>query len=284
MKLSITGSTGLVGRFIVDAALESGHEITLLSRAAPGEWRGEWQEFQLGDPPNLQGQSAVIHAAFDHIPGRYRGGEGDDPERFRQRNLEGSLRLVQAADRVGCRVIFLSSRAVYGDYPLGTKLTEDMAAAPDTLYGEVKREVEKAVTALGGTSLRVTGVYGPPGAGQKLKWADLFDDFAKGREITPRKATEVHGADVAAACLLALNPDAPVVLNVSDLMLDRHDLLSLWSEISGERGHLPERVRRPGPAEMDCGQLRLLGWKPKGIAGLRDALTEITQAGARSTP
>lgn len=284
MKLAITGGTGLVGRFITDAVREAGHEITLMSRAAPVDWRGAWQAFRLGDMPNLKGQSAVIHAAFDHIPGRYRGGEGGDPEGFRQRNLDGSLRLVKAADRVGCRVIFLSSRAVYGAYPPGAKLTEDMTATPDTLYGEVKREVEKAVTAVGGTSLRATGVYGPPGAGQKHKWLDLFDEFARGHEIAPRKATEVHGADVAAASLLALDPHAPAVLNVSDLMLDRHDLLSLWSEITGQRGRLPERVQGPGPAEMDCKRLRSFGWKPKGTVGLRGALIEIAQAGARSTP
>jgi UDP-glucose 4-epimerase len=46
------------------------------------------------------GTDAVVHAAFDHLPGRYRGGEGDDPARFRRINLDGSVRLFESAKRM----------------------------------------------------------------------------------------------------------------------------------------------------------------------------------------
>lgn len=289
MRVAVTGGTGLVGQNIALEAVNAGHVVSVLVRKQPPDGllpaAVSWQLFDLNDSTcqDLSGFDALVHCAFDHIPGRYRGGEGSDPVGFKRRNLDGSKRVVAAAEAQACRVVFLSSRAVYGTYPSGTKLTEDMTATPDTLYGEVKLQVEAAVTEAGGTSLRATGIYGAPGIGQRHKWADLFEDFAQGREIAPRKATEVHGADLAAACLLALNPGAPAILNVSDLMLDRCDLLSIWSEVSGQTGQMPERVVGSGPAEMDCERLRSLGWEPCGIAGLRKTLVEIAQPGARST-
>ncbi|MEM8843262.1 MAG: NAD(P)-dependent oxidoreductase [Pseudomonadota bacterium] len=289
MRLAIAGGTGLVGRFITEAALAAGHGVTLLTRRAPQPSAFSKPVAHLPydlerDPPPLDGVDGLIHAAFDHVPGRYRGGEGRDPERFRRRNVLGSQKMLDMARDAGCRVIFLSSRAVYGAYPPGSLLTESTPPRPDTLYGEVKLEVEQAVARAGGTSLRATGVYGPPGPGQRHKWADLFADFAAGREITPRRATEVHGADLAAACLIALQQPTPPVLNVSDIMLDRRDLLELWSGISGATGRLPEPAPQPGPAEMDCTALRALGWEPGGRGRLCVALARIAQSGAASTP
>ena len=292
MRLAITGGTGLVGRFVVNAALERGWDVTLFGRQSPpvGAFARpvSFVPFRLDDietVPDLSGHDGLVHAAFDHIPGRYRGGEGSDPEGFRRRNVLGSQGIIRAAGAAGCRVIFLSSRAVYGTRPAGTMLGEDSPAFPDTLYGETKLAVEETVTAQGGVSLRATGVFGPPGPGQRHKWVDLFSDFAEHRAITPRKATEVHGADLAAACLLALEGPTPPVLNVSDVMVDRYDLLTLWSEVSGRSGLLPARAEGPGPAQMACGALRKRGWQPRGWTGLRQALTEIAaQDGAVSTP
>lgn len=291
MHLAVTGGTGLVGHFIVRAAIRQGLSVSVLARKQPavGSAAGAgsaWRPFDLDDPDrvDLGGVDALVHAAFDHLPGRYRGGEGADPTGFHRRNALGSRRLVDHAGAAGCRVIFLSSRAVYGGAPDGAILTEDTPPRPDTLYGAVKLSVEQAVTDVGGVSLRATGVYGPPGPGQRHKWADLFDDFAAGRPVASRRATEVQGDDLAAACLRALDPATPPVLNVSDLMLDRRDLLALWSEVSGIPGALPDAVPGPGPAAMDCAALRALGWQPQGRAGLSATLRAIAQSGAASTP
>jgi len=284
MRLAITGGTGLVGQFITRAALSSGHGVTLFGRRAPdASVFGQdlpFEPFDLAGPaPDLRGFDGLIHGAFDHIPGRYRGGEGDDPEGFRRRNLLGSQRLIETMGDAGGRVIFLSSRAAYGDYPAGSTLRETTASRPETLYGQVKLAVEQITSAAGGTSLRATGVYGPPAPAQRHKWAEVFADFATGQPIAPRRATEVHGEDLAAACLLALETQTPALLNVSDLMLDRRDLLALWSEISGIKGSLPDAAPEPGPAAMDCTGLKALGWKPQGRAGLRKTLQAISEAG-----
>ncbi|MDO5529574.1 MAG: SDR family oxidoreductase, partial [Paracoccus sp. (in: a-proteobacteria)] len=243
MRLAVTGATGRVGGFIVAEAQAAGDEVVAFTRrGAPGL---PHRPYDLAGPaPDLSGFDALIHCGFAHVPGRYRGGEGDDPAGFEARNLGGSLRLFAAAQDAGARVIFISSRAVYDG--LEGPLSERAACAPTSLYGQLKLAAERALRD-DAMILRATGVYG---AGAAHKWRGLFDDFAAGRAIEPRAGTELHGADLAAAVRLGLE-GAQGCYNVSDLMLDRRDLLSLWAEITGQRGHLPDRATAL-PAEMDC--------------------------------
>jgi len=287
MKVAVTGGTGLVGRFIVAALLAAGDEVTVLGRHAParGAFGAEvaFRPFDLAAPHlRLDGATALVHAGFAHVPGRYRGGEGNDPAGFLARNLEGTRQLfAQAAAQGVGRILFLSSRAVYGPHPAGTVLTETMAPAPDTLYGRVKRDAEAALAALEvpGASLRATGVYGPAGPGQAQKWRALFRDFAAGARIAPRAGTELHGGDLAAAVRLLLTlPEAalaPRVFNVSDILLDRRELLAEWSAASGQAGPLPGPADHGAVNVMATERLRALGWRPRGRAGLRAALGEI---------
>lgn len=279
MRVAVTGGTGLVGRFIVNEALAAGDAVTVLTRTAPtdGFFQGEVTHLPYaldGASPDLGAFDAVIHAAFDHLPGRYRGGEGDDPAGFLQRNRDGSTRLFAAAAQAGAKVIFLSSRAVYG--PQAGALDEGMTCNPDTLYGQAKLAAEQTLMASGQPAmiLRATGVYGPAGPGQRHKWADLFDDFAAGRPIAPRAGTEVHGDDLAAAVRLGLR-GTEGVYNVSDLLLDRHDLLVEWQAQTGIPGTLPERADSSGFRGMTTDRLAAFGWQPGGTQLLRASLREM---------
>lgn len=288
MRLAITGGTGLVGRFLVQEALAAGDEVTVLSRRppAPGFYARPVAHLPHdldAPPPALSGHDALIHAGFAHLPGRYRGGEGDDPAGFMRRNLEGSAALIAAAEAAGlARLVFLSSRAVYGRQPSGAVLSETTEPHPDSLYGQVKLEAEArfAASRIPATILRATGVYGPPGPGQSHKWAALFAQFAAGEPIAPRVGTELHGADLAAAMRLGLQGRAEGVLNASDLLLDRRDLLALWAQLSGQDGILPAAADGAAFNPMDCARLRACGWVPSGQAGLRAALMQMAEGTA----
>lgn len=289
MKFAVTGATGFVGHHIVAHLLATGHAVTALGRRPSLHAGAAFAPFDLdGAAPDLGGHDILVHAALSHVPGRYRGGEGDAPEAFLRRNLDGTLRLFQAARTQGVtRILFLSSRAVYGDYPPGTALHEDLPPRPDTLYGEVKRRAEEALAQLAGprlrvASLRATGVYGPPVPGLEHKWARLLDDFVRGRPIAPRAATEVHADDLAEAIrlLATADPDAlaPGVFNVSDFVLDLHDLLATFAELAG--------LDRPPPARADAGavnamttdRLRRLGWQPVGPSRIAETLRKLAAA------
>lgn len=292
MTVLVTGGTGFVGRFVVEALLRQGRSVRVMGRTPPAAgFFSAPLEFVEGslDPERdrgaaLEGVKHLVHAAFDHVPGRYRGGEGEDPSGFVARNVGGTFALFEAAKRAGvARVVFLSSRAVYGDRPVGAELTEETEPHPGTLYGDVKRAAELALGDLAdrgfrGVSLRVTGVYGPAAPGRTHKWSDLFDDYLAGRVVGPRRASEVHGDDVAAAVLLALDaPEPPPVLNVSDILLDRHELLAIVQAATGCAHPLPSRSVEPVNA-MNCDLLRSLGWRPGGFDLLEQTVVKLLQA------
>jgi nucleoside-diphosphate-sugar epimerase len=295
----VSGGSGFVGRFIVENLLGEGMTVRIAGRARPvGKFFSQAVEFvpQALDPESdfsvaFSGVDFFVHAAFDHLPGRYRGGEDGDPEAFRRCNHLGTVAFFRAAKAAGVRrAMFLSSRAVYGAQKPGTVLTERTVPHPDTLYGEVKLAAERDILAMAGESfepcvLRITGVYGPAGQGRRHKWADLFDDWRAGREIAPRAGTEVHGEDVAAAVSLMFSTPAPVsgeVFNVSDILLDRRELLGMASEITGVARPLPASADLSALNVMSCEKLGMLGWRPGGNAKLIDFLRECLAASARS--
>jgi len=289
MRIAVTGASGQVGHWIAAGLLEAGHEVVALGRHPSRHAQAEHRPFDLGGPPpDLSRCEALVHAALSHAPGRYRGGEGDDPDGFVRLNAEGTARLFAAARSAGVgRALFLSSRAVYGAYPSGTPLHEGLPPRPDTLYGRVKLEGERALAALAApgfsvASLRVTGVYGPPVAGLPHKWADLFAAFGRGERVAPRAGTEVHAGDLAEAVRMLLAAPAamaPGLFDISDFVLDRRDLLAAWADVSGVSGPLPEAADTARVSAMSAARLRALGWRPRGRPGLAPVLRALAAGG-----
>jgi UDP-glucose 4-epimerase len=284
MRVLVTGGSGTAGRFVVEALLADGHSVTVAGRTKPHhDFFSGPVDFSFGDlepenasPALFEGAGGFVHAGFHHVEGKYRGGEGNDPQTFRRFNVDGSLALFDAAKEAGVRrAVFLSSRAVYGTQPPGVLLSEDTEPHPDTLYGEAKLDVEHGIAAMADArflpvSLRVTGIYGPAGAGRVHKWAGLFAEYEAGEAIAPRVGTEVHGADMADAVRLMLEGDAEAIraagclFNVSDLLLDRHDLLAEHARLTGCEQPLPGRADASAYNAMDCARLKSLGWQPRG--------------------
>ena len=109
MRVLVTGAGGTVGRFVVPGARGRRPPRHHPRPRTPATTLGILAD----SAPRLPPADALVHAALAHVPGAYRGGEGDDPARFRRLNLDGTRALFDAAG--GARVVFLSSRAVYGD-------------------------------------------------------------------------------------------------------------------------------------------------------------------------
>ena len=279
-RVRVSGGTGFVGRFIVEELLRQDYAVTVSGRAQPSDafFTGPVRFVRQALDPAADfggifaGVDVFVHAAFDHVPGRYRGGEGADPENFRRRNQLGSIGLFEAARQAGVkRAIFLSSRAVYGAHPSGVRLDEKTSCRPDTLYGEVKLAVEEGLRRLARpgfetASLRITGVYGPAAEGRAHKWSGLIEDYLAGRPVTPRVGTEVHGEDVAASIslLLGQTPWCEPALNVSDIVLDRRDLLAIVRRECGVPHPLPAHADAGSLNVMATDRLRAMGWMPGG--------------------
>lgn len=281
-RVLVSGGTGYVGRFIVEHLLANGYKVTVGARTPPppGFFSKPVGFTRLVLDPDRDQIDAFddvyyfVHAAFDHVEGKYRGGEGNDPAGFARHNLDGSATLFENARDAGVRrCCFVSSRAVYGNLTPGTRLVETMPARPDTLYGLVKLQAERSLSALCNhafitTSLRVTGVYGPAGIGRSDKWQQPIMDYIAGKQVGSRAGTEVHGQDVGAAVRLMLESDGlrinGEVFNVSDLAVDMRDVLSIVRTETGLRYPLPDPADGAALNVMDTTRLERLGWRPGG--------------------
>lgn len=298
MIVAVTGATGYVGRFVVAALQARGDRVRALVRPGRENLRlAEEIELVTGDlddPPSdlCAGADALVHAALDHLPGRYRGGEGDDPQRYLDINLMGSLRLLRQARAMGVRrCVLLSSRAVYGRRVPGIPLDETHPAWPDTLYGATKVALEAFAAALGQGQgweigvLRPTGVYGITHPVERSKWYDLVRTTLAG-EVWPgrRGGSEVHGADVARAVLLLLGTSdlAGRVFNCADLYLTDRDIASTVQRLAGVDGPLPEAPRAPPRDLMVCRALAELRFRFGGRPLLERTLAELIEAVRRA--
>lgn len=291
MKVLVSGGTGLVGQYIVEGLLSAGYEVIIGGRKPPATnlFSKPVRYVHLTLDPDRDQLEAfddaylLVHAAFDHLPGRYRGGEGDDPRMFRHRNLDGSVALFETARRAGTRrCVFLSSRAAYRTPAPGVTLSE--ASAPDnpeTLYGDIKLCAERALADLSGpgfatASLRLTGVYGDR---MPNKWQALFEDYLDGRQVPSRAGTEVHGHDVAQAVRLMLTTEAGQIdrqiFNVSDILTDTREILSMLKEVSGCPHPLPAAADKLAVKAMSTDKIAALGWVPGGKQLLQRTVQDI---------
>lgn len=290
MKVLISGGTGLVGRYIVEGLLVGGYQVIVGGRrppeagffSKPVEFVPFFLDPALDQIEAFDNAYFFVHAAFDHLPGKYRGGEGDDPEGFRRLNLDGTVKLFETARKAGTRrAVFLSSRAVYDGQAAGTLLTEDMVLEPASLYGEVKLHAERALADLSApgfatSSLRLTGVYGNL---RPNKWDALLADYLAGRPVPSRAGTEIHGRDVAGAIRLMLETEtgkvAGQVFNTSDMLTDTNEILG---HLPGARHDLPAPADRGAVNLMSTDKLRALGWQPGGADLLRQTIRDLARS------
>ncbi|MCY4128377.1 MAG: NAD(P)-dependent oxidoreductase [Gammaproteobacteria bacterium] len=304
MRIAVTGATGLVGEFLIPRLLEDDHVVHALWRSEK-RWaetfepnkRLRWFQGDLMDMRSLETLvvdcDAVVHAALEHQPGRYRGGEGDDPTRFKLVNLkqtEALLKMLQSTQVT--RTVFISSRAVFdGRGKSNASLPDSTPTKPVSLYGEIKARTEAlgdALSNIGFCTLRPTGIYGATRRPQDNKWSELISHVSDGdglsREYSNQLRTEVHGDDVASAILLLLTAPVATVehrhFNCSDIAVSQAQLVDLMRQIKD--GHtvdlesLPTGTPPTNP--MLCDGLLGLGWKPGGMAKLVAALRQMLVA------
>lgn len=302
MRVALTGATGYVGGFILSELLRHGGKVAALTRLrgqsepAPVDWVCGDLSSSEALAELLAGADALVHCAYSHVPGRYRGGEGDDRHGFWRTNLLGSVALFEQARAAGVgRLVLLSSRAVYGHRTAGGRgwVDETTRPVPDTYYGALKLALEAHVSALAdvdglcAASLRPTGVYGVAQPAARSKWFDLAVAIAKGQPLpAPRRATEVHGRDVASAVWLLLTKPADVIagraFNCSDLVVDTSAVAAKLAACMGRQlPALPPAANSLRHA-MRTSALRQLGWRPGGEGLLDATLAELAALAAEA--
>lgn len=294
MIAAVTGATGVVGGFVVRRLLAEGVAVRAWHRGAPPPVAGlAWLPGDLRDPASMaalvDGADCLVHCAYQHVPGRYRGGEGDDLDGFLAANVGGSLALLAAARRAGVgRAVVLSSRAVFGDRRPPAIVGDDAPLMPDSHYGAAKMALEAFVSSFGRgdgwavAALRPTGVYGLVEPVERSKWFDLVAAALDGRDLPPARAgSEVHGDDVAAAVWLLLTADADRVagraFNCSDLVVSSARVVEALAALGlAAPGTCPEAASPT--VVMACPGLEGLGLSFGGEALFRRTVAELAAA------
>jgi nucleoside-diphosphate-sugar epimerase len=214
MNAAVTGGTGFVGRHLIVALCEGGHQVTALvrSRKKAESLRDSGARLIEGDLGHdlalsaaTRGQDAVFHVAGLT--------KARDEAEFNEVNRDGTRRLLDAAVRDGRpRFIYVSSLAAVGPSAPGAPRGDDLPPAPVTAYGRSKLAGERIVrgSALPWTILRPPMVYGP-GDTELLKvfklarlgWTPIF-----GRGT--QELSAVYAPDLASALVAAAEAEATV--------------------------------------------------------------------------
>ncbi len=249
----------------------------------------EWVEGELADAASIRHLvrrcDAVVHTALHHPGGGFRGGEGDLVE-FVERNVVGTVRLIEAAREAGVRrFIFLSTCAVHevilGDRPLD----ETHPLWPTSPYGAHKAALEKFVHSYGLgegypiCALRPTGVYGLAFPQQRSKWYELVSAVVRGEAVEClRGGKEVHVADVARAVCLLLDAEgvAGQAYNCCDRYVSEHEVASLARRIANSQSEIRGEAAEP-KHQIATGKLRALGMTFGGHALLEQTVGELVQ-------
>ena len=177
MRIAVTGATGFLGRYLVAELAGQGHHCRCWYRMT-SDRSGflvpqdaiTWVPGDLGDPESaqdlLQHCDAVVHAALFRPSRRFMGGEGDMLP-FVEKNIVGTIRLIETARRAGlARFIFISTCAVHDKILDDRPLDETHPLWPASHYGAHKAALEAFVHSYGFghgfpiCALRPTGIYG----------------------------------------------------------------------------------------------------------------------------
>lgn len=190
--LAITGATGFVGSHLLNLAVRAGFPVRALTRQTQDDRPNvTWVRGALDNPASLSvlctGADVVIHiAGVVNAPTR---------EGFEAGNVAGTLAVVEAAKKAGCkRFIHVSSLA---------------ATLPKlSIYGDTKARAEKIVASSGldWTIIRPPAIYGP-GDGEML---ELFKMAKTGFITLPPDAdgrlSAIHVDDLSRA-LMTIIPE-----------------------------------------------------------------------------
>jgi nucleoside-diphosphate-sugar epimerase len=211
MKVLVTGASGFLGGSLCTELAQHGHEpVAMVRRQGSGpadvaEVRGD-----LADPDSLRDALAsaspevVVHLAAEIASQR-------SAAKVREANVEGTKRLVEAAEGAGTRRLVFASTVVTGD--AGGELLDETSTLPvQTAYGASKQEGERLVrdSGLEDVVLRPSHVYGAGGWFEeefvnRLRQPGRFAVIGRGDNWWD----VVRDADVVQAFVLAVEKAAP---------------------------------------------------------------------------
>ncbi|MFT4978022.1 MAG: nucleoside-diphosphate-sugar epimerase [Myxococcota bacterium] len=165
-RIFVTGASGRVGRPLVTALAEAGHEVIGLARSedkARTVRDAGARDCVIGDlkDEDVLRTGAAGASRIYHLAGGARGPGQVTPDVLNNQGTRHLISALSGRDDIE-RVVFTSTCAVYGDR-VNLWVPEDMPPTPNTRYGTSKVDAEQALieSGLPVVLVRLAAVYGP---------------------------------------------------------------------------------------------------------------------------
>ncbi|GHD19186.1 dTDP-4-dehydrorhamnose reductase [Streptomyces violarus] len=233
MTVLITGGSGFLGTELVRQAAAAGHATAATFATRPGTAPGvAWHALDLRDPERVE---AVVAEVGPRLVINATSGNSDWAV-----TAEGPVRLAMAAAKYGCRLVHVSSDAVFS----GTRVHYDESCLPDpvTPYGAAKAAAETGVRFVHPEAViaRTSLIIGDRQSEHVRLVHDLAAGTRNGALFTDDIRCPVHVADLAAALLELAACDANGVHHLAGAdAVSRHELGTL---IARRDGLAPSRL------------------------------------------
>ncbi|MBQ0050485.1 MAG: UDP-glucose 4-epimerase GalE [Treponema sp.] len=149
MKVLVIGGAGYIGSHVVKELMKNGHKVTVFDNLSSGLRQNLFaeNEFIYGNILIEHDLNAAFEKGFDafiHLAAFKAAGESMiDPEKYSVNNLTGTINIMNAALKHGCKyMVFSSSAATFGE-PQYLPIDEKHPQKPENYYGFTKLEIEK---------------------------------------------------------------------------------------------------------------------------------------------
>ena len=149
MKVLVIGGAGYIGSHVVKEMMKAGHEVTVFDNLSSGLRCNLFPKngFIYGNiliQADIEAAFAQGFDAFVHLAAFKAAGESmEKPEKYSVNNITGTINIMNAAVKYGCKkMIFSSSAAVFGA-PEYLPMDEDHPKNPENYYGFTKLEIER---------------------------------------------------------------------------------------------------------------------------------------------
>lgn len=300
VSLLVTGGFGYVGgRLLTSLRDRRSHDLRTSTRRPASQWPA-WADgirvIQAGldDPAGLdrlcEGVDTIVHLAAMNA-----GACAADPEQAREINVEGTRRLIGAAERANVRrVIYFSTAHVYAA-PLVGRITEAEATTNTHPYAATHRAAEEVVlgsAAVRGLVLRLSNAFGAPADSAADCWMLLVNDLCRQAVLDRRLVLRGSGVDrrdfitmedvVAAVCHFLDLPDSALgdglfnlgrgqsrsTLDMAELVAGRCESVLGYRPPVSCQASPPDRL----PPDLDYRIDRLL---ETGFVPVDDAVSEV---------
>lgn len=151
MRILVTGGAGYIGSVAVRMLLENNHDVSVLDDLSSGHRENIPSQVEFFEG-SLLNNNLLVQALKDcdaviHFAGKSLVGESvNNPELYKQNNVDGSKILLEQMKAVGVRkLVFSSSAATYGS---GTEksIIESDSTLPTNPYGSTKLQIEELIS------------------------------------------------------------------------------------------------------------------------------------------